>query len=106
MGTAELANLYYGTALAPRWPHGAAWVAGRALVQFIGENAPDLKVRGMPNLLVGFWLAGLEDVHFVNFQPGVFHDLLASDKGGAPPSCPGNLAVAFPMNSERWEQMF
>merc|ERR550525_332771 len=61
-----LANLYYGASASPRWLRGLGWVLGRIPVEFIGENAEDIKVRGAPDMALAFWLAALEDIHFAD----------------------------------------
>lgn len=83
--TAYPAAVYFGTTVAPRWLHGAAWALGRGVAGFLGENALDLKIRGMPDILMGFWLAGLEDVHFVDLPAELF---------AAPPVGAGAVAGA------------
>eukprot|EP00435_Cladocopium_sp_Y103_P022114 s2601_g5.t1 len=61
--------MYFGTAFAPPFPDPAVWGLGRGCVEFIAENMNDLKVRiNDPEILLGFWLAGLEDMKMVSLQ--------------------------------------
>lgn len=105
------AAVYYGTALAPKSLHGSAWVLGRRPAEFIGMNYRDLKLRGMPDVLMGFWLASLEDVHFVELPPVAFRELppLVAASGGADEGaeeCSAGLLVASGMDLSRWSSWF
>ncbi|CAK9000072.1 unnamed protein product [Durusdinium trenchii] len=63
--------LYLGTAFAPPFPDPMAWALGRGCVDFVTENMEDLKMRmDAPELLLGFWLAGLEDMKIEAFGLG------------------------------------
>lgn len=66
--------LYYGAAGSPRYLLGDGWVLGRRLAEFIAVNAFDLKMRGDPDVLLGFWLSAVEDVHFVDADEDFFLD--------------------------------
>merc|ERR1719238_2321896 len=65
---------YFGSRAALRWFLGMGWVFGRRVVQYIARNARRLKVRGAADVALGFWLAPLEGVDFVDMRPSQFHD--------------------------------
>ncbi|CAK8990005.1 unnamed protein product [Durusdinium trenchii] len=56
---------YFGM-FAPKWFLGMGWVFGRRIVQFLAKNAADLKKHGAADVQLGFWLAPLEGVHWVD----------------------------------------
>ncbi|CAE7770393.1 unnamed protein product, partial [Symbiodinium microadriaticum] len=67
--------LYYGTAFAPPFPLSAAWALGRRPLEFIVDNIDDLKMRGeVAEALLGFWLAGLEDLKIVDLSREISAD--------------------------------
>lgn len=72
-GIRRLAD-YFGSRVAPQWMLGMGWVFGRRICQHIARNADWLKVRGAADVTLGFWLAPLEGVQFVNMNEGAFHD--------------------------------
>lgn len=74
--------LYYGTPESPRYLRGDGWVLGRRLAEFVAVNAFDLKMRGDPDVMLGFWLAAVEDVHFVDMDTNFFLDLSAANISG------------------------
>eukprot|EP00929_Paragymnodinium_shiwhaense_P101623 TRINITY_DN64773_c0_g1_i1.p1 TRINITY_DN64773_c0_g1~~TRINITY_DN64773_c0_g1_i1.p1 ORF type:complete len:375 (+),score=87.95 TRINITY_DN64773_c0_g1_i1:106-1230(+) len=57
---------YFGASHTPNILAESMFVLGRGLVDYIGENFMDLKMRGAADLSLGFWLIALEDVHFVD----------------------------------------
>lgn len=78
--------LYYGTPESPRYLRGDGWVLGRRLVEFVAVNAFDLKMRGDPDVMLGFWLTAVEDVHFVDMDGDLLLDASAADVSG-PTTC-------------------
>lgn len=99
------ATIYYGTSLSPRWPHGAGWAIGWHIAQYLAINAEDLRMRGMSDLLMGFWLASLEDVKFVDMPEGIFHQSATSSSHEA--ECPPeNVVIAGGMDDARWSSWF
>ncbi|KAF4685065.1 hypothetical protein FOZ60_006887 [Perkinsus olseni] len=65
---------YFGSRWTPTWPLGMGWVLGSEVTRFIARNAGVLKSRGAADVQIGYWLAGLEDVHWVDMSDGRFHD--------------------------------
>eukprot|EP00747_Dinoflagellata_sp_TGD_P164777 gnl/TRDRNA2_/TRDRNA2_185172_c0_seq1.p1 gnl/TRDRNA2_/TRDRNA2_185172_c0~~gnl/TRDRNA2_/TRDRNA2_185172_c0_seq1.p1 ORF type:complete len:399 (+),score=66.86 gnl/TRDRNA2_/TRDRNA2_185172_c0_seq1:39-1235(+) len=102
------ANEYFGSTWTPRWLRGMGWVLGRRLVEFIALNVEDLKMRGTPELLLGFWLASVEDVHFVHMHDGLFRKLPshAAEVNATGPLCSVDTVVAHGMDHERWVRWF
>eukprot|EP00933_Yihiella_yeosuensis_P037631 TRINITY_DN3162_c0_g1_i3.p1 TRINITY_DN3162_c0_g1~~TRINITY_DN3162_c0_g1_i3.p1 ORF type:complete len:379 (-),score=57.04 TRINITY_DN3162_c0_g1_i3:173-1309(-) len=91
--------LYYGTAVAPQWPHGAGFVLGRNPVEFVAENKFDLRLRSaMPDILLGFWLAALEDLHFVSLP---WEKLIAIKEAESCPATEDQLIV-YGLEEETW----
>lgn len=74
--------LYYGTPESPRYLRGDGWVLGRRLAEFVAVNAHDLKMRGDPDVMLGFWLSAVEDVHFIDMGNNLFLDLGAANVSG------------------------
>lgn len=64
---------YFQSRSVPRWMLGMGWVFGRTVVHFLERNAETFKVRGAADVSLGFWLAPLEDVDFVDMR-GLFMD--------------------------------
>jgi hypothetical protein len=61
----------------PTWPLGMGFVFGRNIVEFIAINRDLLKMNASADVQAGFWLAPLENVHWIDL--GVlperrFHD--------------------------------
>lgn len=102
------AAIYYGTSLSPRWPHGAGWVLGWHLVQYLALNAEDLRMRGMPDMLLGFWLVSLEDVKFVDLPEGVFYQPpTPSHAAESNEECPPeNVVIAGGLDADQWSSWF
>jgi len=96
---------YFGSTSTPVWPLGMGWVFGSRIVNFIGSNAEHFKVRGAADVSLGFWLAPLEDVSFVNMQGGLFHDHPEVISSFAA-DCSGETVLVHRMNSERWRRGF
>merc|ERR1711971_945232 len=96
------AAIYYGTALSPRWPKGAGWVLGRSASEFIAQNAEDLRMHGMPDLLMGFWLAPLEDLHYLDLPE---HQLILVQDTVDFSNCSSEWLVADGMTEEAWSQL-
>jgi len=90
---------YFGAIATPRLLHEACWVLGRRLVEFLAQNADDLKMRGAPRLLLGFWLAAVEDVHFVTLPEEA---LLEAAGGETHCSAPQGLLAAQGLGAEKW----
>jgi hypothetical protein len=65
---------YFGSKWAPTWMLGMGWVFGREIVEYIATNIKFLKMRGAADVILGFWLAGVEDVQWVDMAGGAFHD--------------------------------
>ncbi|CAE8593488.1 unnamed protein product [Polarella glacialis] len=97
------AALYYGTALAPRSPHPAAWVLGRRPAEFVAENSHDLRMRGASEVLLGFWLAALEDLHFVSLPLG---QLLSIPEGASCASGAAPPLVVYGLDEDSWPRWF
>jgi len=93
------ASTYYGASSAPRGLHGAGWVLGRRVATFLGENAVYLRRRGHLDVLLGFWLAALEDVDFSALPEGALHD----DSRTCPHS---GVILATSMDERRWQEQF
>lgn len=93
------AFIYFGSTVAPRWPHGAGWILGRRVREILAVNADDLRKRGaVLDIQIGFWLAAFEDIHFVN---------LPAEKLALDGHCPdGEVLVASRMTEARWNSWF
>jgi len=96
---------YFGSKFVPRWLLGMGWVFGRRLVQYIGRNAANLKVRGAADITLGFWLAPLEGVHFVPMLGGIFHDHPGTRSTFAS-ACTDRSVLVHRMSPERWREGF
>eukprot|EP00811_Abedinium_folium_P001466 NODE_11340_length_1293_cov_3.372213.p1 GENE.NODE_11340_length_1293_cov_3.372213~~NODE_11340_length_1293_cov_3.372213.p1 ORF type:complete len:353 (+),score=89.76 NODE_11340_length_1293_cov_3.372213:120-1178(+) len=103
-GLARLTE-YFGSRSTPTWMLGMGWVFGRRLVDFVGTNAKQLKVRGAADVSLGFWLAPLEDVDFVDAQGGVFHDHPAV-KSMFAAFCTSRSMLVHRMTSHHWASGF
>eukprot|EP00931_Biecheleriopsis_adriatica_P058799 TRINITY_DN35091_c0_g1_i1.p1 TRINITY_DN35091_c0_g1~~TRINITY_DN35091_c0_g1_i1.p1 ORF type:complete len:371 (-),score=55.48 TRINITY_DN35091_c0_g1_i1:29-1141(-) len=94
---------YFGTQMTPLWMLGMGYVLGREIISFIARNANVLKKRGSMDVSLGYWLAGLEDVHWVNMAQGaMFHDHPQSESHFSVP-CHRASAVVHRMTPERWK---
>jgi len=107
------AALYFGASRTPYSLHGVAWVLGRRLVDFIGTNANDLKLRGPLDSLVGFWLSAIEDVHFVAVPDGSVHSFTrrqnnvdATEDEGHGSCLEDRLVFAHGLDLDHWATMF
>lgn len=92
---------YFG-AYAPRWFLGMGWVFGRRIVDFLARNVADLKKHGAADVQLGFWLAPLEGIHWVDMKEGQFHDYpmpgSTFSKG-----CTDKTILVHRMNEDRWK---
>ncbi|CAE7456355.1 unnamed protein product [Symbiodinium sp. CCMP2456] len=92
---------YFGARGAPRWFLGMGWVFGRRIVDFLARNVGDLKKQGAADVQLGFWLAPLEGVYWVDMKDGQFHDYpmpgSTFSKG-----CTDQTVLVHRMNKERW----
>mmetsp|Transcript_75049 Transcript_75049/g.172004 ORF Transcript_75049/g.172004 Transcript_75049/m.172004 type:complete len:344 (+) Transcript_75049:56-1087(+) len=57
---------YFGSKWAPTWVLGMGWGFGRRVIRHVAQNAGQLKLRGAADVILGFWLAGLEDLDWVD----------------------------------------
>ncbi|CAK8990679.1 unnamed protein product [Durusdinium trenchii] len=92
---------YFGM-FAPKWFLGMGWVFGRRIVQFLAKNAADLKKHGAADVQLGFWLAPLEGVHWVDMKEGQFHDYPMRGSTFAN-GCTEKTILVHRMNEERWK---
>jgi len=66
---------YFGSWWTPKWPLGMGWVWGSRIVRYIAHNRDYLKLRGSADVMLGYWLAPLEDIFWIDAKPRMFHDL-------------------------------
>lgn len=93
---------YFGSSSTPNWFLGMGWVFGRRIVDFIARNCVNLKMRGIVDIQMGFWLLPLEGIVFVDMKEhGHFHDY---PEPGATFSaaCTKNTVLVHRMNQVRW----
>lgn len=83
---------YFG-AYAPRWFLGMGWVFDRRIVDFLARNVADLKKHGAADVQLGFWLAPLEGIHWVDMKEGS-----TFSKG-----CTDKTILVHRMNEDRWK---
>merc|ERR1711977_340514 len=77
------------------------WVFGRRIVDYISHNVENLKKRGAADVQLGFWLAPLEDLHWVDMKGGFFHDYPMPGSTFSS-GCTENTILVHRMNVERW----
>lgn len=93
---------YFGTQSAPRWFLGMGWVFGRRIVNFLAHNVDHLKKRGAADVQLGFWLAPLEDIHWVDMKDGFFHDYPMPGSTFSR-GCTERSILVHRMNEDRWK---
>ncbi|CAK0865510.1 unnamed protein product [Prorocentrum cordatum] len=93
---------YFGSMAAPRWFLGMGWVFGRRIVDYIWRNVENLKKRGAADVQLGFWLAPLEDVHWVDMKGGYFHDYPMPGSTFSA-GCTERSTLVHRMDAERWK---
>eukprot|EP00971_Amphidinium_carterae_P041783 821057-Amphidinium_carterae.1 len=91
---------YFGTGSSPRWFKGGAWVLGHDILEFIAINGPDLKIRGVADMLVGFWIVALEDVLYVDIAGE--HCTLAFEESGCYDDCFSSSILVSGMTGKKW----
>lgn len=100
---------YFGSKWAPTWLLGMGWVFGRDVVEYIAANVKYLKLRGAADVVLGFWLAGFEDVEWVDMGISAssaprFHDYPrpgSTFSGG----CTGNSILVHRMRIENYAEL-
>eukprot|EP00439_Symbiodinium_sp_Y106_P046202 s1853_g5.t2 len=92
---------YFGARGAPRWFLGMGWVFGRRIVDFLARNVGDLKKQGAADVQLGFWLAPLEGVYWVDMKDGQFHDYPMPGSTFSR-GCSDQTVLVHRMNKERW----
>lgn len=92
---------YFGSASAPRWFLGMGWVFGRRIVQYLARNVDNLKKRGAADVQLGFWLAPLEDIDWVDMKDGFFHDYPMQSTFSH--ACTEKSILVHRMNETRWQ---
>jgi len=93
---------YFGSKRAPRWFLGMGWVYGRRIANFLARNVDDLKKQGAADVQLGFWLAPLEGVDWVDMSDGFFHDHPASGSSFSH-GCSEASILVHRMTEERWQ---
>eukprot|EP00434_Breviolum_minutum_P001316 symbB.v1.2.001157.t1/scaffold47.1/size388503/12 len=97
--TLKVSN-YFGL-YAPRWFLGMGWVFGKRIVDFLARNVADLKMHGAADVQLGFWLAPLEGIHWVDMKEGHFHDYPMPGSTFSR-GCTEKTILVHRMNQERW----
>eukprot|EP00933_Yihiella_yeosuensis_P061955 TRINITY_DN64845_c0_g1_i1.p1 TRINITY_DN64845_c0_g1~~TRINITY_DN64845_c0_g1_i1.p1 ORF type:complete len:367 (+),score=44.67 TRINITY_DN64845_c0_g1_i1:116-1216(+) len=93
---------YFGSSSAMRWMLGMGWILGRRIVKFIARNAEDLKKHGIPDVQLGFWLAPLEGIEWVDLSGGQFHDYPEPGSSFSA-GCTDRSILVHRMTAERWQ---
>ncbi|CAJ1344328.1 unnamed protein product, partial [Effrenium voratum] len=93
---------YFGSRGAPRWFLGMGWVFGRRIVDFLARNVGDLKKNGAADVQLGFWLAPLEGIEWVDMKDGQFHDYPMPGSTFSN-GCTERSILVHRMNEERWK---
>ncbi|CAD7975870.1 unnamed protein product [Amoebophrya sp. A25] len=99
---------YFGTKKSPLWVLGMGWLFGRRIISYIARNAADLKKRGAADLILGYWLVGLEDLHWVDTGPlgnFRFHDYPMHGNTFTR-NCHSETILVHRMTPERWANDF
>ncbi|KAF4656956.1 hypothetical protein FOL47_008662 [Perkinsus chesapeaki] len=93
---------YFGSRWTPTWPLGMGWVLGSAVADFISRNADMLKSRGAADVQIGYWLAGLEGIHWLDMSDGRFHDFPRRHSMFTR-GCSDNTVLVHRMRPENWQ---
>merc|ERR1712054_721674 len=86
------------------WMLGMGWVFGRNIYEYVGRNADVLKKRGAADVILGYWLAGIEDIVWEEMGPpagALFHDYPMHGNTFAAGCRPESILV-HRMNPDRW----
>ncbi|CAD7946892.1 unnamed protein product, partial [Amoebophrya sp. A120] len=107
MEAARLAE-YFGTKKSPLWLLGMGWLFGKRVINWIARNAADLKKRGAADLILGYWLVGMEDLNWVDTGPYGnfrFHDYPMRGNTFTR-ACHDETILVHRMTPKRWERDF
>eukprot|EP00392_Amoebophrya_sp_AT5.2_P007742 g7757.t1 len=99
---------YFGTKKSPLWLLGMGWLFGKRVINYIARNAADLKKRGAADLILGYWLTGIEDLNWVDTGPlgnFRFHDYPMRGNTFTR-ECHDETILVHRMTPKRWAQDF
>lgn len=92
---------YFGARETPRWLLGMGWVFGSRIVRFLARNVDDLKKQGAADVQLGFWLAAIEGLQWVDMKGGYFHDYPMPGSTFSA-GCTDLSVLVHRMNTQRW----
>ena len=90
------------------WLLGMGWVFGRNIFHFVGRNADVLKKRGAADVILGYWLVGIEDILWQEMGPPgghLFHDYPTKHNTFAG-GCHERSILIHRMTPTRWGRHF
>jgi len=68
----------------------------------LARNLGTIKKRGAADVQLGFWLAPLEDINWVDMKDGMFHDYPMPGSTFSL-GCSEKTVLVHRMNAERWQ---
>eukprot|EP00397_Hematodinium_sp_SG-2012_P046474 GEMP01052518.1.p1 GENE.GEMP01052518.1~~GEMP01052518.1.p1 ORF type:complete len:305 (+),score=55.57 GEMP01052518.1:296-1210(+) len=97
---------YFGSKWTPLWLLGMGWVWGRSIVEYIGQNAKYFKMRGSADVMLGYWLVAIEDIHWMDMSPNKFHDApKPADKSTFAAYCTDETILVHRMIEALWDKV-